>query len=85
MAKDNRRKPRKTVRAPGFIYTIDGWPIGECKTLDISETGAKLQWTGSDEVPDEFFLSLSRDAKVRRRCNVKWRESNKFGVQFVVT
>jgi hypothetical protein len=85
MSKDKRRKPRKMVNALGYIYTIDGWPIGECKTLDISETGAKLMWTCAEEVPSEFLLSLSKDGKVRRRCHVKWHEAQKIGVRFIVT
>jgi hypothetical protein len=85
MSTNNRRKPRKSIGAVGFIYTIDGWPIGECKTLDMSETGAKLLWMSDQEVPPEFFLSFSRDAKVRRRCQVKWHEAEKIGVRFVVT
>jgi hypothetical protein len=84
MSKDKRRKPRKMVSAVGFIYTIDGWPIGECKTLDISETGAKLIWTCGEEVPPEFLLSLSKDGKVRRHCHLKWHEGEKIGVRFVL-
>jgi len=84
MSRDNRKKPRRSVNAVAFIYTIDGWPIGECKTLDISETGAKLMWTSPDDVPVEFLLSLSRDGKVRRRCQLKWRQDNKIGVRFTL-
>ena len=84
MSKDNRRAPRKLVNTFAFIYTVDGWPIGECKTVDMSSTGAKLVWTSPDDVPAEFLLSLSRDGKVRRRCHVKWRAADKIGVRFIV-
>jgi hypothetical protein len=85
MAKDQRKKDRRPVSAVAYVYTIDGWPVAECKTQDVSETGAKLIWTSSEEVPSEFLLSLSRDGKVRRRCLVKWREADKIGVKFVAS
>jgi hypothetical protein len=66
------------------MYTIDGWPIGRCKTVDVSEIGAKLIWTCPDDFPPEFFLSLSPNGKVRRRCQIKWREADKIGVRFVL-
>ena len=84
MAKDNRRKPRKALKATAFVYTMDGWPVGECKTLDVSETGAKLIWTSPDDIPPEFLLSLSPNGKVRRHCQIKWREADKIGVRFVL-
>ena len=83
MRNENRRKTRKTVKTVAFIYTIDGWPIGECNTVDMSETGAKLQWRCPSEVPPEFLLSLSRNGKVRRLCHLKWRKADKIGVRFV--
>jgi len=84
MPKDNRRKSRKALKTTAFVYTIDGWPVGECKTLDVSETGAKLIWTSPDDVPPEFLLSLSPNGRVRRRCQIKWREADKIGVRFVL-
>jgi len=82
MVKDNRKKPRRSINTTAYIYTIDGWPIGECKTLNISKNGMKLCWTFPDEVPPEFLLSLSRDGKVRRLCQLKWRNDDEIGVRF---
>ena len=82
-AKIKRKNARRLIQAVGYIYTIDGWPIGECTTLDMSDTGAKFVWTSSEELPREFLLSMSRDGKVRRHCILKWRENDKIGVQFV--
>jgi hypothetical protein len=85
MPRDQRKKSRRNITATAYIYSVDGWPIGECKTLDMSETGAKLAWTSEEEVPPEFLLSMSRDGKVRRRCCVKWRTPDSIGVKFVVS
>jgi hypothetical protein len=84
MSFDNRRKPRKPIKTVGFVYSMDGWPIGECSTLDISESGAKIMLSAADEVPPEFLLSLSRDGRVRRRCQLKWRDGDRIGVRFTV-
>ena len=27
---------------PAYLYTTDGWPLGECQIKDVSDTGAKL-------------------------------------------
>jgi hypothetical protein len=83
MATNQRRKPRKAISAAAFIYTTDGRPIGECRTLDISASGAKILLSDEDkDVPPEFLLALSRDGKVRRRCQTRWREGEKIGVRF---
>jgi PilZ domain len=82
VSENNRKKQRKPVSMAGFIYTIDGWPISECKMLDISEGGAKLSLSSSETVPDEFLLSLSRNGNVRRRCHLRWRKEGVFGVRF---
>jgi hypothetical protein len=84
MFSEHRRKPRKSINALGFIYTVEGRPIGECSTLDISETGAKLKWACAGELPPEFLLSLSRNGKVRRRCHLRWQEADKIGVRFIL-
>jgi hypothetical protein len=84
MSFEHRKKPRKPIKAVGFIYSMDGWPIGECSTLDISESGAKIMLPLTDDLPPEFLLSLSRDGRVRRRCQLKWRDGDKIGVRFAV-
>jgi hypothetical protein len=82
MSIDGRKKPRKPIKTVGFIYSMEGWPIGECSTLDISESGAKIMLPVTGDLPPEFFLALSRDGRVRRRCQLKWRDGDKIGVRF---
>jgi hypothetical protein len=83
MSVDKRRAPRKKIAAVGFLYTTDGWPLGECRLKDISSGGARFSHALSEDLPAEFFLSLSRDGKVRRRCEVRWREKDQVGVRFL--
>jgi hypothetical protein len=84
MTANGRKKSRKPISMVGFIYTVDGWPITECKMLDISEGGAKLTPSKPETLPEEFLLSLSRDGKVRRRCHVRWQAEGVYGVRFML-
>ena len=84
MSGNSRKAPRKKIETEGFLYTVDGWPICECKTLDVSSGGAKIKLMVSEELPDAFLLSLSRDGKVRRHCELRWREGDIVGVRFAV-
>jgi hypothetical protein len=83
VSSDKRRSPRKKISTVGFLYTAEGWPLGECRIKDISSGGARLAHTLSDDVPAEFLLSFSRDGKVRRRCEVRWRSEKEIGVRFL--
>jgi len=83
MSGDNRRKTRKPFQTFAFIYTIDGRPLGNCRTLDVSESGAKLVPFTADDLPAEFLLSLSTSGSVRRHCQVRWRDGEKIGVRFI--
>lgn len=82
MAKEQRKSARRHPPLRAFLYTSDGWPLGECKLQDISVTGARLADLPEDEIPEQFLLSLSHDGKVRRRCQTKWRTDEEIGVQF---
>jgi hypothetical protein len=83
MSKERRRAPRREVNAAGYLYTGDGWPLGECRMKDVSSGGARLAHSISNELPDVLLLSLSKDGAVRRRCRVAWRGENQLGVRFL--
>jgi len=83
MPSNKRRFPRKKIDAVGFLYTADGWPLGECKIKDISTGGARLTHALPDELPAEFLLAFSRDGRVRRRCEIRWRKEKEIGVRFL--
>lgn len=83
MSSDKRRFPRKKISTVGFLYTAEGWPLGECQIKDISTGGARFSHKLSEELPAEFLLSFSRDGRVRRRCEVRWRTEKEVGVRFL--
>jgi hypothetical protein len=71
------------VRA--YLYTRDGWPLGECRMKDISDGGAQLVISEIEDLPKELMLSLSRDGRVRRECEVVWHRNGAIGVRFVTS
>src|ERR1700736_6404141 len=82
MPREQRRWPRKPVHALGCLYACDGQRLGPCRIKDVSHGGAKIAHSVRDELPAEFLLLLSRDGRVRRRCQVAWRAKDQIGVRF---
>lgn len=78
-----RKHSRKTINAVGYLYTNEGWPIGECVVRDISAGGAKFVHKITDELPGRLILALSKDGHVRRSCELVWRRDDQVGVRFV--
>ena len=85
MPAEQRRWRRKQIGADGFLYTCDGQQIGPCEVRDVSEGGAMLVIPVADELPPEFVLSLSRNAHVRRHCQLVWQAMKHVGVRFTAT
>ncbi len=83
MGFEKRKSPRQTVRVTAMMANMDGGAIGLCKTLDMSATGARLEPKRQVQVPDEFLLVLSRDARIVRRCKTVWRNGDQIGVRFL--
>src|SRR5262244_31327 len=83
MSRVQRKHPRQPSQTRAYLYSVDGWPLGECEMKDVSGGGARLRHAIGDEIPERLLLSLSRDGKVTRRCTVAWRKDNEFGVRFV--
>ena len=83
MSSDKRASPRKAIKRPAYLYTRDGWPVGNCITVDISTTGAKLSLLTCEELPTEFLISFSASGTVRRSCKLVWRNGDVIGVRFV--
>lgn len=85
MAAEQRKWRRKQMGADGFLYTCDGQQIGPCEVKDVSQGGAMLVISAADALPTEFVLSLSRNAHVRRHCQLVWQAMRHVGVRFSAT
>ncbi len=82
MAKETRKSPRRKIDVRGFLYTTDGWPLCPCSLEDISQTGVRLNIETADELPNHVDLCLSRNAHVRRHCEMVWRQEDQAGFRF---
>jgi PilZ domain len=80
-----RKTPRRTVGVVAYLYTAEGWPIGECRMRDVSAGGARFVHAIADELPTELLLCLSKDGRVRRHCEVVWRKDDEVGVRFLAS
>jgi hypothetical protein len=80
-----RKTPRRTVGVVAYLYTTAGWPIGECRMRDVSAGGARFVHAIADELPGELLLSLSKDGRVRRHCELVWRKDDEVGVRFLAS
>jgi hypothetical protein len=81
-SREKRRSQRQNVSCVGLIHDDQGSIIAQCIMTDVSARGAKLVMEAGFNVPDWFVLTLSRNAGVRRNCEVAWRRANSIGVRF---
>lgn len=79
---EKRKAPRRAFRHAALIIGPDKSFVKTCAIADISESGAQLKLSSTDEIPDQIVLVLSKGAKVKRQCTVIWRDKNRIGVQF---
>jgi PilZ domain len=78
LRKSLRRSFHYSVRAIGPNgLQWDGFVI------NISETGAKLEFIDTRDIPNEFVMLIGGHAGVKRRCQVVWCKGDRLGVKFV--
>ena len=83
MSSEQRKSRRKSIGTDGFLYGVNGQPIGPCHVENVSLGGAMLRHETDDELPAHFILSLSRNGQVRRHCRVAWQAKRHVGVRFL--
>jgi hypothetical protein len=78
----NKRKAvRRPVRYTAWIAR-EGKGLLGCVLSDISATGARIDVSDAESLPDDFMLFLSSRGAARRRCHVAWRKPGQLGVKF---
>ena len=65
MLKNNRKHQRRALNYPAWI-ALDIDKLIECVVLDISESGAKLKVIDNANIPDQFVLVFSKNARYLR-------------------
>jgi PilZ domain-containing protein len=84
---NERRKsaPRVKFERPldARAMAIDGTCCRECRLIDVSETGARIEMTSPAAGLTEFFLLLTTFGNpVFRRCTRSWVDGVLMGVTF---
>jgi PilZ domain len=82
MSYEKRKAFRRAIQSYALAVRPDRSILGVFAIADISDTGAQLKISPIDELPNEFDLVLSKNAKVQRRCAVVWRSEGRVGIRF---
>jgi PilZ domain len=79
---ERRKSPRRSLH-----YSVRAVGAGAIQwdgiTINVSESGAQLEFVDIRDIPDKFSLLIGRQGAVRRRCQVVWRSGDRLGVKFV--
>lgn len=81
---EKRSATRRDIHWRALVVNLDGSVLGPCVVRNVSETGAKIVHREKIDGPDEFFLLLAAEGKVKRHCRVAWRSEKEMGVRFIV-
>ena len=78
---DRRSSVRKKVLRAARVFFNDRQSLMDCTILDLSDGGAKLEFSGRQMLPRTFDLQMQNGAIYR--CGVRWAKDNYFGVRFL--
>jgi hypothetical protein len=79
---DRRKTARMRTYFGGQIAFNQRSSVMDCLVRNVSPDGAKLIFTNTVAVPQEFDLSIRKDARTLR-ARVIWRRADEAGVAFV--
>jgi len=82
MPPDQRKGARRSVANGARIACEGSADLRDCRMVDVSAFGARLELENVESVPDKFILVLSHDGRLRRQCSVVWRSENSIGIEF---
>jgi hypothetical protein len=82
LGKGRRKTPRRSFSYPIKAIGPDAvqW---DGFIVDISDSGAQLEFFEAPELPAEFSLLIGGHATVKRICQVVWRSGERLGVRFI--
>jgi len=82
MPSDQRKGPRRYVAHGARIAYEGSAELQDCRMVDVSAFGARLELKNVGLIPDKFMLVLSHDGRLRRQCAVVWRSEDSMGIEF---
>jgi hypothetical protein len=78
---DPRRISQRRRALKGAKLVLSNWSVIDCTIRDMSETGARLEFGGPTDIPDEFrLLVVSSNLLVPARR--VWQHGLLAGIQF---
>ncbi|MGD9920510.1 MAG: PilZ domain-containing protein [Pseudorhodoplanes sp.] len=77
------RKPRQKVNRSAWLAGDSDFALRPCTIIDMSSEGAKLRTEDVARLPKQFRLTFSRSTRDGKRCDLRWRRGQIFGVKFV--
>ena len=77
-----RKHERIDFRRPAFVVLKPKGPWLECKILDISKGGVRLE-VGALPISKLFLLILTPNGEVRRTCLISWRNAPLIGARII--
>ena len=81
--RDQRKQRRLPLRRAAAVVMPAASTQVRCVIWDMSDGGARLAIAcPMAELPQAFTLLLTKDASVRRNCQVVWTDSRFVGVKF---
>jgi PilZ domain len=79
-----RKHRRQPLRRGAVVVLQTARTPVRCVIWDMSDGGARLAIAHpTAELPSTFSLLLTRDARVRRNCEVVWTDTRFVGVKFI--
>ena len=82
LGQGRRKSPRRNFHCSAKVIGPDAihW---DGFIVDISGSGARLEFFDTRDIPDEFSLLIGGQSSVKRLCHVIWRSHDRLGVKFV--
>ena len=80
--KEPRQATRQKSFLRGFVYFGNSPSAVDCLVRDISDTGARLKFSGSFPAADIIDLHIPLKGQTLR-AKVQWREADEIGIAFV--
>ena len=77
---ETRIAPRHRVSKAATIEFVGGRPIN-CVVRNLSVTGAAIELSNRDGIPDSFLLVMPDDG-LRLLCQIVWQKDYRIGVTF---
>jgi PilZ domain-containing protein len=76
-----KRAPRHSVNMHAWIRREGYFGTRECRVIDISRTGVKLEVENVYSIPDRFLLLFAKGDH-GQQASVVWRRGTQVGAEF---